>query len=133
MKEEGKEIDHADLVELGFFEGVAARLPKDEEVLKALGDLYTRVGRYEDGLATDLSLAKLCSGDSMVWYNLACSQALLGMRAPAMKSLRRAIGLGYDDAEWMRSDDDLRSLRDERGFKTLLKKLAGENVKTVDE
>lgn len=129
MKEEDTEIDQKDLVELGFFEAVAARLPGDEAVLKALGDLYTRVGRYEDGLAIDRRLAELCPDDSMVWYNLACSLALLNMRAPAMKALKRAVELGYDDAEWMSRDSDLRSLKDERGFKTLLKKLTGEDVK----
>ena len=133
MKEEDKDFDQKDLVELGFFEAVAARLPNDDEVLKALGDLYTRVGRYEDGLAVDQRLAELCPDDSLVWYNLACSLALLSRRAPALRALKRSIELGYDDAEWMRQDEDLKSLRDERGFKTLLKKLAGEDVKKPSE
>lgn len=132
MKEDDKEIDHADLVELGFIEALVERLPEDAEVLKSLGDLYTRVGRYEDGLAIDQRMVKLCPEDPLVWYNFACSQALLNRRAPALKAIKRAIELGYDDAEWMRSDADLRSLRDERGFKKLLEKIAGEDVKTTD-
>lgn len=122
------EVDHEDLIELALLEGVAARLPEDEAVLRALGDLYTRVGRYEDGLAIDRRLAKLCPQDAMVWYNLGCSMALLGMSAAALRSLRRAIALGYDDVDWMSRDLDLRSLRENRGFKNLLKKLSGQEA-----
>lgn len=127
MKDDLPEIDQRDLVELALLEGVAVRLPQDESVLRALGDLYTRVGRYEDGLSVDRRLAKLCPQDAMVWYNLACSLALLGMNAAALRSLRRAIALGYDDVDWMSRDLDLRSLRESRGFKSLLKKLSGQN------
>lgn len=128
MKEEQEEIDQKDLVELMLLEGVARRLPDDDSVLRALGDLYTRVGRYEDGLAIDRRLVKLCPQDAMAWYNLGCSLALLDMHAPAMRALRRAVALGYDDAEWMSRDLDLRSLRENRAFKTLLKKLSGEGA-----
>lgn len=133
MKEESPEIDQKDLVELALIEGVARRLPKDDCVLRTLGDLYTRVGRYEDGLAIDRRLVKLCPGDSMAWYNLGCSLALLGMRAPALRALRRAVALGYDDAEWMSRDVDLRSLREDRAFRTLLKKLSGEGARKTED
>jgi Flp pilus assembly protein TadD len=124
MKDEPEEIDGGDLVELSFLEGVAARLPGDTGVLKAVGDLYTRAGRYEDGLKVDCRLAALCPADSLVWYNLGCSQALLGQRSAALQSLRRAVKLGYSDHEWMSSDADLRSLREEKAFKTLLRRLS---------
>ncbi len=133
MKEQDNEIDQKDLVELGFFESLAARLPSDEAVLKALGDLYTRVGRYEDGLAIDRRLAELCPEDALVWYNLGCSLALLNQREAAMQALKRAVELGYDDVAWMSRDADLKSLREEHGFKTLLEKLGGADVKKTDD
>jgi tetratricopeptide (TPR) repeat protein len=123
MKDEIKDIDARELVELDFLEAVAMRLPEDAEVLKALGDLYTRVGRYEKGLDIDGRLAKLCPKDPLVWYNLGCSLALLNKRAAALQSLKKAVTLGYRDFEWMSRDADLKSLRDENGFKSLLKKL----------
>lgn len=123
MRDERKEVEARDLVELRFLEAVAARLPDDEPVLKAIGDLYTRVGLYEKGLAVDTRLARLCPADPLVWYNLACSQALLNQRDVALQSLRRAVKLGYHDHEWMSRDTDLRSLREEQGFKLLLKQL----------
>ncbi len=131
MKEELPEIDQKDLVELGLLEGVAIRMPRDESVLRALADFYTRVGRYEDGLSVDRRLVKLCPEDPMVWYNLGCSLALLGMRAPALRALRRAVTLGYDDVEWMSRDLDLRSLREDRAFRILLKKLSGEKMNSA--
>lgn len=129
MEEESIEVDQSEMVELSFFEAVAKRLPRDETVLKALGDLYTRVGRYEDGLAVDRRLIRLCPGDAMVWYNLGCSLALLNRRPSAVRALRRAVALGYNDVDWMRQDADLRSLREENAFKTLLKKISGEAAK----
>jgi tetratricopeptide (TPR) repeat protein len=123
MRDEIKEIDARELVELDFLEAVAVRLPEDAEVLKALGDLYTRVGRYEKGLDIDSRLAKLCPKDPQVWYNLGCSLALLNKREAALQSLKKAVKLGYSDHEWMSRDADLRSLREEQGFKMLLNKL----------
>ena len=119
-----KEVGGDDLVELGFLRRVAARLPRDPAVLKALGDLYTRVGLYEKGLETDRRLVQLCPADSLVWYNLGCSLALLEKRKEAVKALGNAVSLGYADYEWMVRDRDLRSLREDKGFKSLLKKMA---------
>lgn len=124
VKDEITDVSQNDLVELAFLGRIAERLPDDPQVLKAIGDLYTRVGLYEKGLTTDRKLARLCPSDSMVWYNLGCSLALLDMRKAAMKALTRAVSLGYRDYEWMSRDRDLRSLHGERGFRSLLKKLA---------
>lgn len=124
MKDEAKEIGHADLVEMDFLEKVMKRVPSDVDVLEALGDLYTRVGRYEDGLAVDRKLVELEPGDMTIWYNYGCSLALLKHREEALKALHRAIELGYSDHEWMSSDSDLQSLRDDKDFKTLLKRMA---------
>lgn len=123
MKDEVKDIEPQELVELGFLEAVAARLPDDGGVLKALGDLYTRVGLYEKGLDIDRRLARLCPEDPLVWYNLGCSLALLNRREEALSTLKKAVLLGYSDHEWMSRDADLRSLRDEQGFKSLIEKI----------
>ena len=121
MTDEQKEIDHADLVEMDFLEKVMGRLPQDIDVMEALGDLYTRAGRYEDGLALDRKLAELEPDDMTIWYNLGCSLALLNQRDAALKALRRAVELGYSDYEWMSRDHDLQSLREDGEFNTLLK------------
>lgn len=133
MKDEIKEIEEADLVEMYFLEKVAARMPDDEDVLLALGDIYTRAGRYEDGLRIDRSLVKLLPDDASIWYNLGCSLALLNHREEALSTLRQAVKLGYKDHEWMSRDSDLRNIRDEKAFKVLLKTISPtKSNKSVD-
>jgi predicted Zn-dependent protease len=113
-----------DRVELQFLEGVRRRVGDDPAVLKAVGDLYTRTGRHDEGLAADMKLAALCPDDPLVWYNLGCSLALLGRADESLDALKRAVALGYKDAEWMRSDSDLKSLRGDQRFQSLLRQVS---------
>ena len=123
MKDRRHDIDQTDLVELDFLERLAVRLPRDVELLKVLGDAYTRVGRYEKGLDIDRQLAALSPEDAEVWYNLGCSLALLEFRDEALKALSNAVTLGYRDHEWMSRDNDLRSLREEQAFQSLIRRI----------
>ena len=54
-----KRVTRAQRVELGFLEAVRRRCPGNPFVLKPLGDLYTRVGRVDDGLSVDLELTTM--------------------------------------------------------------------------
>jgi hypothetical protein len=47
----------------------------------------------------------------------------LGNVSKALKSLGKAIDLGYNDIEHLESDSDLNGLRDEAGYKKLINKL----------
>jgi Flp pilus assembly protein TadD len=108
-----------DLIELGFLEGLRARRPGDPRILKPLGDLYTKVGRVEEGLAVDLEIIRLCSNDPVARYNLACSYALSGRCDEAIEALTVAVQLGYDDQAWMREDKDLASIWEDPRFEAL--------------
>jgi len=129
MSEESQEIVAADLVEMDFLEKIAKRLPRDVDTLEALGDLYTRAGRYEDGLAVDRTLAELEPDDMTIWYNLGCSLALLKKREDALKALKHALELGFSDYEWMSRDPDLNSMREDGEFKSLLKRISSPTPK----
>jgi Flp pilus assembly protein TadD len=111
-----------DAQELRFLERLRSRCPRDVGVLKALGDLYTKAGRIDDGLEIDRFLVRLCPRDDMVWYNLGCSYALLGQEDRALHALGQAVDLGYRDANWMRKDQDLVSLREDPRFAALIKR-----------
>ena len=109
-----------DAVELRFLENVAARLPGDVEVLQALADLYTRTGRFEEGLSADRRLSQQLPNDELVWYNLGCSYALTNHPDEAFEALSKAVELGYGDYDWMKSDSDLVNLHKDPRFESLL-------------
>jgi tetratricopeptide (TPR) repeat protein len=106
--------------ELEFLQAIARRLPEDTDVMRVLGDLYTRTGAYADGLRVDERLSRLCAEDPVVWYNLACSLALSARPDDAFDALNRAVELGYNDYDGMKKDPDLASLHGDARFESIL-------------
>ena len=106
--------------ELEFLQAIARRLPEDTDVMRVLGDLYTRTGAYADGLRVDERLSRLCAEDPVVWYNLACSLALSDRPDDAFDALNRAVELGYNDYDGMKKDPDLASLHGDARFESIL-------------
>jgi tetratricopeptide (TPR) repeat protein len=106
--------------ELGFFTGVLERLPDYVDVLRILGNLLTLKGRFAEGLRIDQRLVRLRPDDALAHYNLACTYALLNRAEASLKTLRRAIELGYRDFRYMREDHDLDSIRHDPRFRQLL-------------
>ena len=121
-----RKASEEEATELRFLEGVRRRLPDDVPALMALGDLYTKVGRFQEGFEIDSQLVRLQPDEPLVWYNLACSCALLTRADHAFDALSRAARLGYDDAAWMKRDPDLRSLHKDPRFEAFLKTLSGD-------
>jgi Flp pilus assembly protein TadD len=109
--------------DIGFFETVLKRSPRDPAVLGLLGNLYTKTGRVADGLRMDRRLVRLQPDDALAYYNLACSLALSRQPTAALRQLARAVALGYADADWMAEDPDLASLRARPEFRRLLRQL----------
>lgn len=109
--------------EIAFFEAVHRRCPDYVDVVGLLGGLYTKVGRIADGLKMDRKLVRLEPDNPTAHYNLACSLALCKKRPDALRSLRKALSLGYDDLDWMRQDPDLEMLKDDPEFQQLLRHL----------
>ena len=112
--------DGAGNFNIRFCEKVVGAAPKNIDALAFLGNAYTEAGEYRKGLEIDKRLALLRPGDSVVFYNLACSYALLGQREEAFAALGRAVELGYRDVEHMRRDPDLESLRTDKRFEAVL-------------
>lgn len=107
--------------EIEFFEAVLRRDPGYVEVIEILGGLYTKNGRVRDGLRMDRRLVRLRPDNPTAHYNLACSLALTRRAAAALRSLERAVALGYRDFTWMREDPDLEILQAHPKFRALLK------------
>ena len=105
--------------EIAFYEGVVKTRPDYIEALVPLAEAYTRKGLYQKGMEIDKRLVKLCPDDPFVYYNLACSYALLARKKEALVTLRKAVEFGYADFTHMRKDQDLKSLHGEPGFESL--------------
>jgi predicted Zn-dependent protease len=118
-----KSRSHDPEFELRFFESVLRRSPTDALVVELLGGLYTRQGRIADGLRMDRRLVKLQPANATAHYNLACSLALSKRKTDALRSLRNAVELGYDDLDWMQQDPDLDPLKNHPDFRALLREL----------
>lgn len=112
-------------VEIEFLESVRKRCTPNRMILETLGELYTRTGRFEEGLNTDLELTRICPREAIAWYNLGCSYALISKKNDALAALTKAIELGYKDIEWMSGDSDLESIQDDPQFRALLKRAKG--------
>jgi adenylate cyclase len=61
--------------------------------------------------------------EPMVFYNAACTFAVLEEHERAIDLLERAVRLGWGDRAWMANDSDLASLRDKPRFQALLSSL----------
>ena len=117
-----KATDHGQLdFEIEFFAGILDRYPNYVDVLRVQGNNLTLKGRYVEGLHIDRRLAQLRPCDALVHYNLACSFALLKRTDSALKTLRRAIELGYRDFRYMREDRDLDTIRHDPRFRQMLR------------
>ena len=82
-----------------------------------------KVGRIADGLRMDRRLVRLQPDNATAHYNLACSLALSKRNTDALRSLRQAVRLGYQDFDWMTHDPDLQGLRRIPGFGALVAQL----------
>lgn len=108
--------------EISFYEKLLKEHPDFVDALIALGDAYTKRGRYKEGLKIDKRLVKLKPDDPIVHYNLACSYSLLKESNLCLKTLEKAIRLGYRDFAFMEKDPDLVFIRGDPRYKELLSK-----------
>ncbi len=109
--------------ELDFFEALVRKNPRFIDAISALAETYTASGAYEKGLEMDERLAALCPKDGLVFYNLACSYALLNRIMDALSALEKAAEFGYRDWKYMQRDADLAILAGQPRFVELLQRM----------
>ena len=111
-----KRISKTDAFEIQFYEGLLRKKPDYVEAIALLADLYTKVGRYSDGLSLDERLYQVDPENPIILYNLACSYALVDKVDLAFRSIKKAIKYGYDDFDYLENDQDLEALRKDQRF-----------------
>ena len=78
---------------------------------------------YERAILSLSIAAKIKPESAYVWFSLARAQALIGRKGNAVKSLERAVEVGLTDADLIKENADLESLRDHKGFRRLIQAL----------
>ncbi len=58
--------------------------------------------------------------DGNTLYNAACTYGVLGRKAEALETLKKAIGAGYGNLSWAVNDSDLNCLHDDPEFRKLV-------------
>ena len=107
--------------ELDFFAGILERDPSNIRVLVAQAENYSLLGDYKESLPLDIRLTRLRPERAIFWYNLACDYSRLKMMDSAFEALEESIRRGYDDFVHLLKDSDLKALRADPRFPTLIK------------
>lgn len=95
---------------------LVAREPLDGSSWKKLGAAALRLGAYERAVEAFEQQAELGHELEGALLESSCAFARLGRDEHAVAYLQRAVDLGYDDADRLRRDPELASLRDHPGF-----------------
>jgi tetratricopeptide (TPR) repeat protein len=108
--------------EIEFLGRVLERDPYFVEAIRVQANNLAAKGEYTRALQLDRRLVRLIPENSIAWYNLACSYAVLGMIDPAFSTLQRSLELGYQYLDRLRKDPDLKILRRDPRFVRLLRR-----------
>jgi O-acetyl-ADP-ribose deacetylase (regulator of RNase III) len=103
-------------VEINFLACLSLRLPENIRILRALAELLTTHGCYDEGLLAARRLVRLCPREAELWYNLGCSYALLQRADEALEALQESINLGFKNIQQMFKDQHLRNLWQNHAF-----------------
>ncbi len=80
-------------------------------------------GKYEQAVKTFKQAAELMPLSPTPIYNTACAYSLMGKKKEAIKYLKKAVEMGFEDVEHIQKDTDLDPIRSEKEFKELIAKL----------
>jgi len=107
-------------VVLHVFENAGSRSQDKGKELGASAIELMRAGKYDRAIAAFEEEIRV-DGSSNARYNLACAYALRGDKGAAFQALERAIANGFNDAQHMTQDEDLRLLQDDPRFYGLVR------------
>lgn len=111
--------------EVEFFSGILQHSPEYVDVLRVFSNLLSLKGRFAEVLKIDKQIVRLRPEDALAHYSLACSYALLKRADQSLKTLRRAVELGYRDFRGIREDHDLDTIKQDPRFAKLLRDYEG--------
>jgi len=103
-------------------------VPEDVRARILLATTLARSGEDPDESIRHLQTAvALRPGDSNVLYNAACTYGVLGKKAEALETLKKALNAGYGNRVWAAKDSDLDCLHGDAEFEKLVGGPAAQN------
>jgi len=98
-------------------------VPEDVRARILLATQLASFKEYEDETIRHLQTAvALRPGDPSTLYNAACTYGVLGKKAEALETLKKAFAMGYSNQDWAARDTDLVCLHDNPEFQKLVGK-----------
>lgn len=89
-------------------------------------------GQLDDAIEQHKKAAKYKPFAPVATYNLACALALKGEKEMALDTLRKAVDVGFSQADYMLGDSDLVSIRDEQRFVDLVEEIRENQEKAAE-
>lgn len=90
----------------------------NDEMMKAY-----QAGDYEKALKAGEKMIEIEPDDVTTMYNVACVHCLLGHKDKAYEWLDKAVEAGYDEVDHLANDDDFKTIRAEKRFRTIVERL----------
>lgn len=104
-----------------FYPSYLLRNPDDARARQFYAFTLKRLGRLEEARNEMFKGMEQNPNDPIIVYNAACFYALIGDKARAIESLKKAIENGFGNYEYVKHDPDLYSLKNEPEFMALVR------------
>jgi tetratricopeptide (TPR) repeat protein len=106
---------------LEVFPRYLSQHPDDARSHIYYGIELAQVGRIDEAKAEVKKALELSPGDPLMLYNAACCYARIGETKAALTSLKESVMAGLQDYDWIRTDPDFDSIREEPEYIELMK------------
>jgi non-specific serine/threonine protein kinase len=101
-------------------------VPEDVRARILLAGMLAHLKQHADEAGRLLQTAvALRPGDPNTLFNAACTYGVLGKKAEALETLKKAFAAGYGNPNWVANDPDLDCLHDDPEFQKLVGRSAG--------
>lgn len=102
--------------------------PEDYTIYNGFGYLYLRKNSPKKSEEAFTRAIELAPDVAWNYYNMCCMYSLTGNPKKALQYLKQALDKGMNDIEHIKKDPDLNPIRQEAGFKALMKEYFNVNL-----
>lgn len=95
-------------------------VPEDVRARILLATNLASIGEAEESMRHLQTAVVLRPKDGNTLYNAACTYGVLGKKAEALETLKKAIAAGYGNLNWAARDTDLDCLHDDPEFRAIV-------------